>query len=79
MKEREEHVFLASYLPPLLPETEVDKVLIPIIDRLKVTAKPGESKKMVGLVFKSFYSQVDRSAVDPDSVRRRAEALLNDS
>jgi len=78
-KEREEHVFLTSYLPSLLPEAEIDKVLMAIIHQLKVTVKPGESKKLVGLVFKSFYSQVDRSSVDPDLVKKRAEILLNDS
>jgi len=75
-KEKEEHELLTSYLPPLLPEAEIDKVLKPIIDGLKATAKPGESKKLMGLVFKSFYSQVDRSNVDSDLVKRRAEALL---
>lgn len=70
-------MFLTSYLPSLLPESEVDKVLTPIIDELKATAKPSESKKLAGLVFKSFYSQVDRSVVDPGLVKRRAEALLN--
>ena len=50
-----------------------------IIDELKATAKSGESKKLVGLVFKSFYSRVDRSTVDPDLVKKQAEALLNGS
>jgi len=78
-KEREENAFLAAYLPPLLPEAEIDKVLDPIISGLKATAKPGESKKLIGLVFKSFYSQVDRSTVDPDLVKKKAEAWLVDS
>jgi len=79
MKEKEEHAFLASYLPSLLPEAEIDKVLKPIVDGLKATVNPGESKKLVGLVFKSFYSQVERSTVDPDLVKKRAHALLADS
>jgi hypothetical protein len=53
--------------------------LKPVVDGLKATAKPGESKKRIGLVFKSFYSQVDRSTVDPDLVKKRADALLADS
>ena len=69
-------MFLTSYLPLLLSEAEIDKVLKPVIDGVRATLKPGESKKLVGLVFKSFYSQVDRSNVDPDLVKKRAEALL---
>lgn len=79
MKEKEEHTFLTSYLPSLLPEAEIDKALKPIVSGLKAAAKPGESKKLIGLVFKSFYSQVDRSTVDPDLVKKRADALLADS
>jgi len=75
MKEKEEHAFLIPYLPSLLPEAEIDKILKPIVDELKARAKPGESKKLIGLVFKSFYSQVDRF-VDPDLVKKRADALL---
>ena len=75
-KEREEHAFLASYLPSLLPEAEIDRVLNPIVDVLRTTAKHGESKNLLGLVFKSFYSRVDRSRVDPSLVKKRAEALL---
>ncbi|KAF9792990.1 GatB/YqeY domain-containing protein, partial [Thelephora terrestris] len=75
-KEKEEHALLTSYLPSLLPGAEIDRVLKPIADGLKATAKPGETKRLIGLVFKSFYSQVDRSSVDPDLVKRRAEALL---
>ena len=72
-------MFLTSYLPSLLPEAEIDKVLEPIVNGLKATAKPGESKKLIGLVFKSFYSQVDRLTVDPGLVKKRADALLADS
>lgn len=76
VKEKQEHTFLISYLPSLLPEVEIDRVLRPIVDGLKATAKPGESKKLIGHAFKSFYSQVDRSRVDPDVVKKRTEALL---
>jgi len=78
-KEKKEHTFLTSYLPSLLPEVEIDKVLKPILCDLKAAAKPGESKKLIGMVFKSFYSQVDRATVDPDLVKKRADALLADS
>jgi len=79
MKEKEEHAFLTSYLPSLLPEAEIDKILKPIVDGFKATAKPGESKKLIGLVFKSFYSRVDRSTVDPNLVKKRADDLLANS
>ena len=78
-KEKEEHAFLTAYLPSLLPEAEIDKVLKPIVDDLKARAKSGESKKLIGLVFKSFYSQVDRSTVDPTLVKQRADTLLTNS
>jgi hypothetical protein len=35
-----------------------------------------DPRKSIGKVFKTFYAKVDRSSVDPDLVRRRAEALL---
>jgi len=70
---------LTSYLPSLLPETEIDKILKPIVGDLKARAEPGESKRLIGLVFKSFYSQVERSTVDPGLVKKRADALLADS
>ncbi|KAF9652996.1 hypothetical protein BDM02DRAFT_2425130 [Thelephora ganbajun] len=79
VKEKEEHAFLTSYLPPLLSEADINKALKPIVDVLKATAKSGESKKLIGLVFKSFYSQVDRSTVDYDLVKKRVDALLADS
>lgn len=75
-KEREEHALLTSYLPSLLPEAEIDKILRSIIGGLKARTATGEPKKPIGLVFKSFYFQVDRSTVDPGLVKKRAEILL---
>ena len=74
-KEQQEADLLARFLPPLLPETEIDGILQKIIAE---QASQGQSSphKSIGKLFKAFYSRVDRSAVDPDLVKRRAEALL---
>lgn len=74
-KERQEADFLAWFLPPLLPEAEIDRILKGVISE-----QPSETqvypRKSIGKVFKTFYAKVDRSSVDPDLVRRRAEAIL---
>lgn len=74
-KERQEADFLAGFLPPLLPEAEVDRIL-----KMAISEQPSETqvdpRKSIGKVFKTFYAKVDRSSVDPGLVRRRAEALL---
>ena len=73
-KERQEAEFLARFLPPLLPEAEIDRILKRVISE-----QPSEThvdpRKSIGKVFKAFYAKVDRASVDPDLVRRRAEAL----
>jgi uncharacterized protein YqeY len=76
-KERQEADFLARFLPPLLPEADIDRLLKEIITK-QVTLTDGDTRKsiMIGKVFKTFYSTVDKASVDPDLVKRRAEALL---
>ena len=76
-KERQEADFLARFLPPLLPEADIDSLLKEIITEQVTMTKGGPRKSiMIGKVFKTFYSRVDKSSVDPDLVKRRAEALL---
>ena len=64
-------------MPPLLPEADVDRLLKEIIVK-QVTLTNDDPRKsiMIGKVFKTFYSRVDKASVDPDLVKRRAEALL---
>jgi Yqey-like protein len=75
-KEQQEADLLAKFLPPLLPETEIDGILQEVIAE-QVSKGQGNQRKYIGQVFKAFYSRVDRAAVDPDLVKRRAEALLS--
>jgi uncharacterized protein YqeY len=75
-KEQREADFLANFLPPLLPETEIDGILQEIIAE-QVFQDHGNARKSIGKVLKAFYSRVDRAAVDPNLVKRRAEALLS--
>jgi uncharacterized protein YqeY len=62
------------FLPPLLSQAEIDRVLQEAIAECLQDSNP---KKVLGLVFKSFYSKVDKSSVDSDLVKSRASALLN--
>jgi Yqey-like protein len=74
-KERQEADLLAGFLPPLLPEAEIDCILKGVISE-QLSETQIDPRKSIGKVFKTFYAQVDRASVDPDLVRRRAEALL---
>jgi uncharacterized protein YqeY len=74
-KERQEADFLSRFLPPLLPEADIDRILKEIITE-HVSQTQLDSRKSIGKVFKTFYSRVDRASVDPDLVKRRTEALL---
>ncbi|THH15473.1 hypothetical protein EW146_g4998 [Bondarzewia mesenterica] len=74
-KEQREAEFLSSFLPPLLPEADVDRVLREVISEQSVEAQ-SDPRKALGKVFKAFYSKVDKSTVDPGVVKRRAETLL---
>jgi len=73
-KEKRESDLLSSFLPPLLPESEIDRLLH---DAMVEQVSPGEDpRKASGKIFKAFYSKVDKSLVDADLVKRRAAALL---
>ena len=74
-KERQEADFLARFLPPLLPEAEINCILKGVISE-QLSETHVDPRKSIGKVYKSFYAKVDRASVDPDLVRRRAEALL---
>jgi uncharacterized protein YqeY len=75
-KERQEADYLARFLPPLLPEAEIDRILKGVISEQASETQAADPRKSIGKVFKTFYAKVDRVSVDPDLVRRRAEALL---
>jgi uncharacterized protein YqeY len=72
-KENREAGLLSKFLPPLLSEIEIDRTLGEVIDTLPAGSDP---RKSLGRVFKEFYSKVDKSAVDANVVKQRAEKLL---
>jgi hypothetical protein len=67
--------FLARFLPPLLPQADVDGILKEIITE-QISLPQSDPRKALGKVFKAFYSRVDKVSVDPELVKRRAEAIL---
>ncbi|KIJ67590.1 hypothetical protein HYDPIDRAFT_108449 [Hydnomerulius pinastri MD-312] len=72
-KESHEAEIISAFLPPLLSEAEVDRILE---EAIAECPQDGNPKKVLGMVFKSFYSKVEKSDVDADIVKNRAEALL---
>ncbi|KAJ7502778.1 Yqey-like protein-domain-containing protein [Mycena galericulata] len=69
-KEIREANVLSQFLPPLLTEADIDSHLQKILDRFASAQKPG-------IIFKEFYSVVDKSTVDPRMVKERLDVLLN--
>ncbi|TFY75337.1 hypothetical protein EWM64_g8676 [Hericium alpestre] len=79
LAEKEEHEanLLDAFLPPLLSEADIDRVLKTIIPEQR--AEGEDNKRAMGKVMKAFYSKVDRSTVDPQLVTARVGALLASS
>jgi len=73
-KELQEIQTISKFLPPLLTESEIDGILSSVIRTVQPTSPP---QKALGLIFKEFYSQVDKSRVDSDLLKKRAQALLS--
>ncbi|KAI0644378.1 Yqey-like protein-domain-containing protein [Trametes meyenii] len=78
-KERLEAAILHAFLPPLLPQADIDRVLADVLTSpvISEAVSKGPAQKALGQVFKAFYARVDKSSVDPDLVRARAQALLS--
>jgi uncharacterized protein YqeY len=75
-KEQREADILSAFLPPLMSKVDIDRVLNEVIGE---TTLDGEPRKILGRVYKAFYSKVDKSNVDTETVKRKAEALLLDT
>jgi uncharacterized protein YqeY len=73
-KEQRELSILSTFLPPLLSEAEIDRILREILSEQSVATHP--PSKAFGKLSKAFYSKVDKSTVDPAVVKKTAEALL---
>jgi uncharacterized protein YqeY len=75
-KERREKDILERFLPSLLPQMEVDRVLKEILSEHPID--PGsDHRKALGKVFKLFYSRVDKAFVDTEMVKQRATVLAS--
>ncbi|KAI6032796.1 GatB/YqeY domain-containing protein [Pisolithus orientalis] len=74
-KESREAEIIAALLPPLLSGSEVDHALEEAMGGC--TTDDANPRKVPGHVLKAFYTKVDKSNVDSNFVKRRAEALLN--
>ncbi|KAF9484483.1 GatB/YqeY domain-containing protein [Pholiota conissans] len=72
-KEQEEVELLSKFLPPLLSAADID---IHINFILETLPKETDPRKISGLIFKEFYSRVDKSTVDSNLVKERAHTLL---
>jgi uncharacterized protein YqeY len=74
-KESREVEILSGFLPPLMSVSEIDH----IIEKVSVESPPHQkdSRKNLGQLLQAFYGQVDKSTVDPDLVRGRAEEFLS--
>lgn len=68
---------LEEYLPPLLATEDVDRILQEVISANEIQlSNPAQLNMVVGKVFKAFYAKVDRSTVDSEYVKRKAEEIL---
>jgi uncharacterized protein YqeY len=70
-KEQREAEILAAFLPPLISESEIDGVLCDVFAEL-----PQGRTNSLGKLLQGFYAKVDKSIVEPNLVKRRAENLL---
>jgi len=71
--EQEEALLLSKFLPQQLSTSEIDTQLIAIMDALP---KDLDSRKSIGMIFKEFYSKVDKSSIDANLVKRRTQDLM---
>ncbi|KDR75390.1 hypothetical protein GALMADRAFT_249436 [Galerina marginata CBS 339.88] len=73
-KEQEEAALLSKFLPPLLSVEDIDTHLRAVLGNLPAGS---DLRKSFGLIFKDFYTRVDKSTVDPNLVKQRAQELMN--
>lgn len=76
-QELAEAAILEDYLPPLLPSSDVDRILYEVISANEIKLEnPAQLNMIVGTVFKAFYAKVDKSTVDSDYLKKKAEEIL---
>ena len=74
--EKREAEFLSTLLPPAMPESEIDSILRKIASEQNLTAPGSDSKRAIGILLKAFFAQVDKSRVDGQVVKQRAQLIL---
>ena len=70
-KEDQEAEILSKLLPPLLTPEQIDAHLQELH-----SAVPADPKRAQGVLFKEFYSKVDKSSVDPNVLKERVQNFL---
>ncbi|KAF8588692.1 GatB/YqeY domain-containing protein, partial [Ramaria rubella] len=71
-REQKEAAILATYLPAMLSTAEIDTVLRRIITE---SSEQVNIKKAKGHALRSFYSEIDKNAVQGDIVIQRLDKL----
>lgn len=72
--EQQEAELLSKFLPPLLSAADIDVHMKAALDAIPSGTDP---LKVSNLLFKEFYSRVDKPLVDSNLVKERAQALLD--
>lgn len=75
-KELKEVELLATFLPPLISQEDMDVILKECLSASPVSPSdsPGKSK---GRIFKAFNEKVDKTLVDTALLKRRVDALFS--
>ncbi|KAH9485280.1 Altered inheritance of mitochondria protein 41, mitochondrial [Psilocybe cubensis] len=71
-KEQNEVKMISKFVPPLMSVSEIDNLISDILGNLKDNNEP---HKALPTIFKEFYSKVDKSSVDRNLVKERAQEL----
>ncbi|KII92231.1 hypothetical protein PLICRDRAFT_154596 [Plicaturopsis crispa FD-325 SS-3] len=76
--ETREAALLEAYVPPLLPESEISRVLGEVAaEETEPLPVDGKAKgRAEGRLLKAFYTRVDKALVDPAVVKRCVDRLL---
>jgi len=71
--EQEEALLLSKFLPRQLSTSEINTQLVAIMVTLPKDLNPRES---IGVIFREFYSKVDKSSVDANLVKQCTQDLM---
>ncbi|TFL04877.1 Yqey-like protein-domain-containing protein [Pterulicium gracile] len=74
-KEEAEVSILEEFLPAMLPEDELERVLQSIIQNLE-TPPNSDPRKHLGQVLKTLHAQVDKMRLDHELVKQKAASML---